>query len=124
MSNVILSDLVRNLQYKSGWTFHLMESGGLEVPYIPRALGRNNLIISVRCLDSEGRGEVVVSHQSQVPLVGHNDERWWRRWLLQQILNIETHEACEFFQVGGDKPFFPDHTPGADPYAVRERDAA
>ena len=48
------------------------------------------------------------------------DERSWRRWIFEQILLVERHEAMEFFQVGDDKPFAPSHGFGQDPYLVRE----
>ena len=48
------------------------------------------------------------------------DERSWRRWLLDRILDVEQHEACEFFQIGDDRPYAPSHGPGNDPYTIRE----
>ena len=36
------------------------------------------------------------------------------------MLAIETHEACEFFQVDGVRPFVPNHGPGRNPYTVLE----
>ncbi len=46
------------------------------------------------------------------------DRRSWQRWLLDQILLIERHEACEFFRVDGDRAYAPHHGPGNDPYIV------
>lgn len=114
---------VGDLKYKAGWSFKLVNSPSLfPEPYsAERPNGR--LIISMVTEDSLGRGPVVITHELPVPPF-QQEKKVWRRWLLEQIVLVERHEACEFFQVGGDKPFFPDHTPGANPYAVLERDAA
>ncbi len=54
-----------------------------------------------------------------VPPAAYN-ERSWKRWLFEQILLVERHEAAEFFQVDGDRPFAPYHHDGNDPYIVFE----
>jgi hypothetical protein len=54
-----------------------------------------------------------------VPAATYN-ERSWRRWLLDRLLKVETHEACEFFQLDGERPYAPHHGPGWDPYMVIE----
>lgn len=38
------------------------------------------------------------------------------RWLLDSILDVERHEACEFFKIDGKAPYFPDHK---QPYVLR-----
>lgn len=48
------------------------------------------------------------------------DQRSWRRWLFDRILDVEKHEAMEFFQVAGRRPYAPSHGPGNDPYMIRE----
>ena len=65
------------------------------------------------------------------------DRRSWRRWLFEQLLLVERHEACEFFrfeydtpnQIGTERlgtnhhverPYAPHHGPGNDPYIVFE----
>ncbi len=60
-----------------------------------------------------------VHHYMPVPPAAF-DERSWRRWLLEQILLVERHEACEFFQIGGEHCYGPSHGPGNDPYLIRE----
>jgi hypothetical protein len=42
----------------------------------------------------------------------------WIRWVFDQILLVERHEAMEFYSVAGEKPFFPAHGPGRNPYTV------
>ena len=34
------------------------------------------------------------------------------------ITEVERHEACEFFQIDGERPYAPHHGPGNDPYIV------
>jgi hypothetical protein len=48
------------------------------------------------------------------------DERSWKRWLLDQIILVEQHEACEFFRVDSEVVFPPNHGPGRDSYSIRE----
>lgn len=60
-----------------------------------------------------------VHHYRIVPAATFNRESW-RRWLLDQCLEVERHEAMEFFDVAGDRPYKPNHGPGHDPYVVRE----
>jgi hypothetical protein len=48
------------------------------------------------------------------------DRRSWQRWLFEQFRLIESHEAAEFFQIGGERPYAPSHGPGHDPYMIRE----
>jgi hypothetical protein len=60
-----------------------------------------------------------VHHYFPVPAATY-DLRSWRRWLLDCFIKVETHEACEFFQIGGERPFAPNHGPGRDPYTIFE----
>ena len=48
------------------------------------------------------------------------DRQTWQRWILDCILQVETHEALEFFAVDDIKPYFPAHGPGKNPYEIRE----
>jgi hypothetical protein len=64
------------------------------------------------------RGETYrVQHYFPVPPAAY-DERSWRRWLLERLIEVERHEACEFFQIDGRRPYAPHHGPGNDPYIV------
>jgi len=115
-----LADLVDRLSYRHGWSFELedidrgQDSKGL------------TLAITVHVADSydQARKRSVV-HYMLVPPAAF-DERSWRRWLFDQILLVERHEAMEFFTIldtgSGHlvKPYAPSHGPGNDPYLVRE----
>lgn len=81
------------------------------------------LCITTRGVDSyhPERGETYrVRHYMPVPPAAYN-EKSWRRWLLEQILLVERHEACEFFKIDGIRPYAPLHGPGNDPYIIFER---
>lgn len=110
-----LEALVRGWKYKAGWGCRLYEdydrgqdSKGL------------TLIITTKTQDSYHPDEEKrVAHLFIVPAAAY-DKRSWQRWLLDQHLLIESHEACEFFEVDGVKPYAPSHGHGQDPYMIRE----
>jgi hypothetical protein len=52
-----------------------------------------------------------------VPPAAYN-KQFWTQWLLDQILLVERHEACEFFRIKGERIYAPHHGPGNDPYIV------
>lgn len=77
-----------------------------------------------------------VAHYMPVPPAAF-DRRSWQRWLFEQLLLVERHEACEFFRFEYDtpnrigiqtfgtnhhveRPYAPSHGPGNDPYLIRE----
>lgn len=60
-----------------------------------------------------------VLHTFPVPPATYNRQSW-TRWLFDRYVAVLTHEAMEFFQVAGYRPFAPNHGPGHDPYVVRE----
>jgi hypothetical protein len=116
-----LLDLVARLEYRRGWTFDLAD--------IDRGQGSAGLtlLITIHTVDSydqDKRRSVV--HYMPVPPAAF-DVRSWQRWLFEQCLLVERHEAMEFFTIraapGSEeftKPFAPSHGPGSDPYLVRE----
>lgn len=111
-----LADLVAALSYRPGWRFGLYESD--------RGQGSKGLTFDVVSLGYDthhpDNGETYrVCHSFIVPAASYNRESW-QRWLLDRLVDVETHEACEFFRVGGKQPFAPNHGPGWDPYGVRE----
>lgn len=123
--------LVETLRYKSGWRFTLED--------VDRGQGSEGLTLCVHITTPDSynpeqmRG---VMHYFIVPAAAY-DFRSWRRWLFDQIVLIERHEAMEFYrfecetpnQVGietfgtnrhVERPYAPSHGPGNDPYMVRE----
>lgn len=111
-----LKALVEELEYRPGWRFYLS--------HVDRGQGSAGLTLSVHTVGYDtyhpDRGETYrVVHYFPVPPAAY-DERSWRRWLLDRLLDVETHEACEFFQVAGERPYAPHHGPGNDPYIIFE----
>lgn len=111
-----LEALIARLNYREGWTFELRCVGD---PEVNRVLC---LDVLTRGVDSYDPGNVGyrVHHFMQVPPATYNEQSW-RRWLFDQIVRVETHEACEFFKIDGRRPYAPHHGPGQDPYVVFER---
>lgn len=64
-----------------------------------------------------------VRHSFIVPAASYNATSW-TRWLLDRLIEIETHECCEFLVIDGKRPFAPNHGPGHDPYQLRELNTA
>jgi hypothetical protein len=111
-----LADLVSTMSYRPGWQFVL--------EHLDRGQGSEGLTFKVltKGYDTYNpeRGETYcVWHYFPVPPAAY-DRRAWQRWLLDQLLDVEIHEACEFFQIGGERPFAPNHGPGRDPYTILE----
>jgi hypothetical protein len=110
-----LEDLINGFKYKPGWTFKLIAD-------LDRGQGSEGTTLDIvsRTYNSyhPNAGEAYyVHHYVIVPPAAFN-RRSWRYWLLQRLIEIETHEACEFFQDGDERPFAPNHGPGNDPYMI------
>lgn len=110
----VLQSLIDGLAYKAGWRFQLAD--------LDRGQGSRGLtlIINITTPNSyHPERQVSVNHYMLVPPAAY-DERSWRRWLFDQVLLVERHEACEFFAIDGGKPYAPSHGFGQDPYLIRE----
>ena len=113
----ILADLVADLEYRPGWTFDLQ--------HVDRGQGSVGLTLSITTIGYDTyhpeRGETYrVLHYMTVPPAAYNKQSW-TQWLLDQILLVERHEACEFFRLNGKIVFAPHHEDGYDPYMVIKR---
>lgn len=109
--------LVQLLHYRPGWEFSLVDD-------MDRGQGSKGLtlLITVRGYDTYNvaAGENYrVHHLMLVPPAAYN-RRSWMRWLFEQILLVERHEAAEFFQIDEDRPYAPHHHDGNDPYTIFE----
>lgn len=110
----LLSRLVDKLSYKEDWRFWLED--------MDRGQGSEGLTLVIQRYGPDTyhpERMMRVNHYMPVPPAAF-DERSWRRWLLEQFLLVERHEACEFFQISGERPYAPSHGPGNDPYLIRE----
>lgn len=111
-----LEGIVDSLTYRPGWQFKLAS--------IDRGQGSEGLTFIVTSLGYDTynpeRGEMYrVHHYFPVPPAAYNRQSWLR-WVLDCLIEIETHEVCEFMVVDGERPFAPVHAPGFNPYVVRE----
>lgn len=87
-----LEELLRWFKYKPDWTF---------------SIERGLLAIRAIVVDADDPKRVIpVTSYIELPRFVR-DEFPWDRWLLDQIIELERHEAMEFFQVAGVKVFDP-----------------
>jgi hypothetical protein len=111
----LLASLVERTTYRPNWTVKLVDNldrdqGSVGLTLVITTCGYNSY--------HPDRGETYrVNHYMPVPPAAF-DERSWMRWLLNQFLLVESHEACEFFTIDGEKPYAPHHGPGNDPYII------
>lgn len=115
-----LADLVERTKYRRNWRVWL-EDRVRDPASTHGAEGAGlTLVIQTFTFNSYDQDErVAVNHFFIVPAATY-DKRSWRRWLLEQFIKVEVHEACEFFSIDGEFPYAPSHGPGNDPYMVRE----
>lgn len=109
-----LASLVSHLTYKAGWEFDLNS--------LDRGQGSVGLTLCIRIETPDSYHPErlrAVMHYFPVPPAAYVTGSW-QRWLLEQVLMVERHEAMEFFTVDGVKPYAPNHGPGQDPYSIKE----
>lgn len=111
-----LAALVKACKLNPGWSVRLQD--------LDRGQGSEGLTLVIRTRGYDSyhpeRGEsYAVLHYFIVPAASF-DYRSWRRWLFDRYLDVCSHEACEFFQVDGARPFAPHHGDGEDPYVIFE----
>lgn len=117
-----LAGLVGRLQYRPGWRFSLEDVDRDEVDGLVVGKGLT-FVVRTHGINSYRPSDTVpyaVLHYFIVPAATY-DERAWRRWLFDRIVDVEVHEAMEFFRIDKHRPFAPNHGPGRSPYTVHER---
>lgn len=111
----VLAELVKNCSYRPGWTVKLHAN-------LDRGQGSEGttLVIQTCGYDTynpcHGQNYRVNHYMPVIP--GAYNYRSWRRWLFEQFLLVERHEAMEFFKIGERRPYAPHHGPGNDCYNV------
>jgi hypothetical protein len=122
----LLAEVVAALDYRPGWTFRLEDVARDTVDAADRTsaelAGGLTFIVRTKGYDSyhpEQGENYAVLHYFIVPAATYNLHNWGR-WVFERILDVERHEAMEFFKVNGIRPYAPNHGPGEDPYVVRE----
>lgn len=112
----VLFELVDALEYRPGWRFGIKD--------IDRGQGSAGLTFSVTTLGVDTyepeRGETYRVHHPFIVPAAAFDARSWRRWLFHRLVDVDFHEAMEFFRIDGFRPFAPHHGPGNDPYLLFE----
>jgi hypothetical protein len=118
-----LANLVECLQYRrgEGWRIWLEDTD--------RGQGSKGLTLVVLRSGPDSYHpdtNIRVHHYFPVPPAAY-DWRSWRRWLLDRLGDVDTHERCENFIVADSpgsyhvmRPYAPSHGDGNDPYLVRE----
>lgn len=100
--------LIPKISYKPGWSLRL---GGP---------GNRFLCIFAQTPDSLSPARTrTTQHMFEVPPVLADPVRW----VLDSLLMAERHEACEFYRVGDERPFWPNHQDEGSPYTIEDRRA-
>jgi len=101
--------LIPTIRYKPGWTFKL---GGPE---------RRFLCVFATTPDSLNPArERCTQHMFEIPdpsPLGADAARW----IFDHLLLAELHEAGEFFDIAGHRPYFPHHQDEGSPYELPDR---
>ena len=98
---------IANLRYKPGWSF--------------RVGGPRNRFLCIFALTPDAHHPErnrTTQHMFEMP------DTVTERWAFDQILLAELHEAGEFFQDGGRRPFYPNHQDEGSPYELVDRSAS
>lgn len=111
----VLADLVDKCTYRPAWNVRLED----EYNRGQGSVGLTLIITTYAANSYHHLQSIRVQHLFIVPAAAY-DERSWRRWLFERFVDVETHEAMEFFTIDGEKPYPPSHGPGNDPYLLRE----
>lgn len=115
-----LADLVSRVKYRPGWTFRLENIVRDPADSHGAPAGGLTLIIFADVHDTyHPELRRPVKHYFIVPAATYDRESW-RRWLLERVLEVERHEACEWFVIDGERPYAPNHGPGRDPYTIHQ----
>lgn len=107
-----LREIIESIEYKPGWKFYLRtfsEEGEIR--------GWRLVVFSYTDNSLDPAEKAMVHHSFLVPPTSWNRDNWVA-WLLDRVIDVETHEACEFFRVNGYREFAPHHSDGEDPYRV------
>ena len=105
----MLAEFVASLTYKPGWQFKLAGPGS------------RYLCVFALTVDSQRPGrDRLTQHQFEFP-DPLPDYRELARWVLDRLLLVEQHEACEFLRLDGFAPFYPHHQDDGSPYEFVER---
>lgn len=115
---VLLQEIVQDFHYRPGWLIWLRDYVRDQDHGRGQGSGLTLFIQTNTCnAYHHEQTDYNVDHLFIVPAATY-DRRSWMAWLLNRCFDVERHEACEFFEVAGERPFAPHHGPGEDPYTV------
>lgn len=118
-----LADAVAEFEYKEGWVFSL-ETIDRDFSDPARTMpiaGGLTFKIFVPCHDSYHPEQYrPVMHYHPVPAATYNRQSW-ERWIIDRVMETETHEACEWARFEDERrAFAATHGPGDNPYVLHE----
>lgn len=110
-----LAAVIADATYKDGWTFRI-EAG--KARPTEQYAGSTGLTVCIHAVvpNSVKPGETTYVEHWFAPPPTSWGRAAWVRWLLDRIIDVEAHEAMEFYRINGKAPYFPAHGPGRDPY--------
>lgn len=106
---MLTAGLVAGLRYKPGWSFKI---GG--------PLGSLLCIYADTADSQDPARRRTTQHQFEIPDF-ELDGRTPVRWVFDCLLLCELHEAGEFFEADGGRPFYPHHQDEGSPYELVDR---
>ena len=124
-SGTVLAEVIGRATYKPGWHFRLY-NGERPHEHLAGGTGLTFVIVIPNIMNSTDHTQQVgLSHYFIPPAAAWASEQW-ERWVLECIMQVECHEAMEFFKVDGWAPFFPPHGEqnGHSPYNLIRRERA
>ena len=107
-----LRELIESVKYKPGWTFTL-GTFPKDSDEPPRAWAF--YIVSDTEDSFNFKRRMRVRHEFIVPPATYNRDEW-AAWLFDRVVDVERHEAGEFFRIFGVREFAPHHGNGENPY--------
>jgi hypothetical protein len=116
-----LEDLIEKATYRPGWRLSLTHDRDRD--YVDGELVGHGATLEVwargihNTNDVDAGAHYGVVHFFIVPAATYTRAAW-ARWLLDRLIDVETHEAMEFLRIDGEQPFPPHHGPGENPYVV------
>ena len=94
-----VAELLPNVHYQPGWTFTLWQHHGEVV-----------LAIDLDTVDTYNPDTTrLIGHRFTVPHASIIGPITARCWLLDRIIDVHQHEACEWYREGDVRPFDPHH---------------
>ena len=107
-----LIDVVATMAYRPCWEIVV------DPDYIRGDTRGPTLVVRAYTADTY-RPEVIlrVNHWFGIPPVDWSRETW-QAWVFDRLLDVERHEAMEYFTVDGVRPYAPAHGAGGDPYRL------